>query len=85
MPRWARWMSAVSVRGFTKPVGMLAGRAARVRKPPFRWSITEGPWFDNTIAVLDIDGQHSDARWHTAEVDDDEPARMRLLDSVRLS
>jgi PhoD-like phosphatase len=85
MPRWARWMSAVSVRGFTKPVGMLAGRAARVRRLPFRWSITEGPWFDNTIAVLDIDGWHSDVRWHTADVDGDEPARMRLLDSVRLS
>ena len=85
MPRWARWMSAVSVRGFTRPVGALAGRAAQVRKPPFRWSISEGPWFDNTIAVLDIDGRQTDLRWHTADVDGDEPPQLRQLESVRLS
>ena len=85
MPRWARWLSAVSVRGLTKPAGALAGRAANVRKPPFRWSISAGPWFDNTIAVLDIEGRRADVRWHTADVDGDDPPAMRVLDSIRLS
>jgi PhoD-like phosphatase len=85
MPRWARWLSAMSVRGLTKPVGMLASRTAHVRKPPFRWSISAGPWFDNTIAVLDIEGRRADVRWHTADVDGDDPPAMRVLDSVRLS
>jgi PhoD-like phosphatase len=85
MPRWGRWLTAISVRGLTRPFGALAGRAARVRRPPFRWSITEGPWFDNTIAILDIDGQQADVRWHTAEVDGDDPPELRLLDSIRVS
>lgn len=34
-------------------------RAAGVEAPPFRWRLTAGPWFDNQVATLTLDGPSS--------------------------
>jgi hypothetical protein len=39
--------------------------------PPFRWSMTDGPWFDNAIAVVDLDGRRGRVSWLTANFRDD--------------
>ncbi|WP_103943857.1 alkaline phosphatase D family protein [Thermomonospora echinospora] len=39
---------------------------ARVPKPPLRWRLTRGPWFDNMIATIEVDGRTSRVRWEAA-------------------
>lgn len=63
---------------------LLASRA-RVPWPPFRWTIAEGPWFDNAIATLEIDGRQAKLRWETADVDDGTATALRRLSSVRVA
>jgi hypothetical protein len=46
--------------GFTRPATAFAhrlARAARVEDPAIGWRIAEGPWFDNQVATLEIDGR----------------------------
>ncbi|HZB29737.1 MAG TPA: alkaline phosphatase D family protein [Streptosporangiaceae bacterium] len=40
-------------------------RAAGVKANPFDWRLTDGPWFDNAIATIDIDGRTASVRWET--------------------
>jgi PhoD-like phosphatase len=84
LPRWARWGSAVSIHGLAGPMGWLATRAANVPEPPIRWSVTEGPWFHNAIAFLDIDGRRAHLRWHTAELNGGDPS-LQGLDPIRVT
>jgi hypothetical protein len=86
LPRLVRFATAASAYGLAWPMGRLAARSARVPDPPFRWSLAEGPWFDNVIATLDLDGRRARIRWHTADTPDgeDEP-RPALLRSATLS
>ena len=85
MPRWARWGSAVSIRTLARSIGSLASRSAQVPNPPIRWSVTDGPWFDNAIAVLDIEGRRANLRWHTADIDRSGDPALRTLDTIRVS
>jgi hypothetical protein len=44
-------------------VARAAARAAGVEDPPIRWRLTGGgPWFDNQIGFLDVDGRRIDMR-----------------------
>ncbi|MDQ4008873.1 MAG: alkaline phosphatase family protein, partial [Actinomycetota bacterium] len=67
LPRVVRFASAVAAYGLAWPMGKLAARSARVADPPFRWTLTDGPWFENVVATLDLDGRRSRVHWHTAE------------------
>jgi hypothetical protein len=40
-------------------VGRALARAARVAPESVRWSIDEGPWFDNQVATLELDGRRA--------------------------
>ncbi|WP_246074690.1 hypothetical protein [Nonomuraea terrae] len=44
-------------------VGGLLARLAGVPRPPFRWRITKGPWFQNAVATLTLPGH---VTWYTA-------------------
>jgi hypothetical protein len=44
-------------------------RRAGVAEPPFTWSITEGPWFDNMLATVQLDGLSLVMRWEAASVE----------------
>ncbi|MFF5263581.1 alkaline phosphatase D family protein [Actinomadura viridis] len=46
------------------PFRMLA-RMAKVRPLPLKWRITEGPWFDNAIATVELSGPRCRVRWET--------------------
>ena len=39
-------------------IGSRLARAAGVAGEPLTWEITDGPWFDNQVATLDLDGRH---------------------------
>jgi hypothetical protein len=40
-------------------VGALLARAAGVPPESLDWTIDEGPWFDNQVATLELDGRHA--------------------------
>ncbi len=84
LPQWERWVAATTAHGLARPMELLASRA-RVPRPPFRWTIAEGPWFDNAIATLEIDGRQAKLRWETADVDDSTATALRRLSSVRVA
>src|SRR5690606_37403818 len=47
--------------------GWLAG-LARPPRPPYRWRIVKGPWFQNSIATLDLSGVPRVA-WHDSSAE----------------
>ena len=55
----ADWHRAGVRFAFTRASASLTrafARAARVPDPPVRWRLLHGPWFDNQVAMLDLDG-----------------------------
>jgi hypothetical protein len=40
-------------------VGGVLTRTARVPKPSFSWEVTHGPFFENEVATLDLDGRNA--------------------------
>jgi PhoD-like phosphatase len=49
-------------RGF-EAAARAAARAAGVPDPPIRWRMTDGgPWFDNQVGFLEVEGRRMDAR-----------------------
>jgi hypothetical protein len=66
--------------GTTRPVGAIArrlARAARVPDPGIRWRLSAGPWFDNEIATLTINGRRLDVAFERA-VPGNEPTEPTL-------
>ncbi|WUU87276.1 alkaline phosphatase family protein [Spirillospora sp. NBC_01491] len=43
----------------------LLAKMARVPKPPLRWRMSDGPWFDNAIATVELTGRDCTVRWQT--------------------
>jgi hypothetical protein len=77
MPRKVRWAAKAASHRASGRLTRLAVRAARVPAPPISWTVTEGPWFDNCLATLEINGRDMHLSWETAVVPDgdaDHPA-----------
>jgi PhoD-like phosphatase len=75
LPRAIRYVMATLAYGLAPPLGRLA-RRANVPDPPFKWSNLEGPWFDNMLATLEINGRAMRLRWEKGVVrrgHDDDP------------
>jgi hypothetical protein len=53
-------------------VGRLLARSAGVRDPAVRWRIKDGPWFDNAISSLEIEGRRLDLRIEKALPEDEQ-------------
>ncbi|WP_348647738.1 alkaline phosphatase D family protein [Ornithinimicrobium sp. F0845] len=68
MPRLLRAVFAVFAHGVARPVGALLARSVRVPDPSLRWHGLAGPWFDNNVAVLDIEGEDLRAVWLAGRV-----------------
>lgn len=86
MPRVVRAAFAVIAHGVARPVGAALARSARVPDPPLRWRGVAGPWFDNNIAVLDIEGDDLRTVWlggRRVPSVDDEP-QLSLVADVAL-
>ena len=43
--------------------GWIMARTAGVRPPLLEWGLDEGPWFDNAIAELALDGRRAEVVW----------------------
>jgi hypothetical protein len=78
LPRQLRIASALV---FTRPARAIARQlawSAGARRPRPRWGIARGPWFDNMITTLDIDGRAVRATWERALASDELDERGHL-------
>jgi hypothetical protein len=81
LPRQARVAQALLARGLNRPLQWLVSHTKRVPDAPLNWRITEGPWFDNQIATLTIEGPEARLAIEKALPDYPRPARLeRVLD-----
>ena len=79
LPRRMRFATAILAYAVAGPIGKLVARSAKVPKSPFRWRNRAGPWFDNSIAVLEDRPDGLAVRWHTGVVDDGDHLHPRLV------
>jgi hypothetical protein len=84
MPRGVRSMVSLFAKSLVRPMRFLASRSPRVPDPAYPWAVTDGPWFDNNIALVRV-GAALGISWVTGVVDDD-PSHPRLHEvyAVRL-
>ena len=68
LPRKMRFATAVLAYAVAGPVGKVVARSAKVPDAPFSWKNLAGPWFDNSIAILEDRDDGLDVRWHTGTV-----------------
>ncbi|MGA8993863.1 MAG: alkaline phosphatase D family protein [Nocardioidaceae bacterium] len=78
LPVRMRFATAALAYAVAGPFGALVSRSAKVRKPPFRWRNLAGPWFDNSIAVLEDRPEGLAVRWHTGTVEHGDDRHPRL-------
>jgi hypothetical protein len=74
--------------GMSRPaerVGAALARAAGVAGDGVRWTIDEGPWFDNQVATLELDGRSSFMALDKAVGENGAPARLERVMHRRLS
>jgi hypothetical protein len=75
--------------GMSRPVEALAraiARSAGVRDPDVRWRmVDDGPWFDNQVATLRVDGRRIDLRLERAVPVDTHTARLDRVLERRLA
>jgi PhoD-like phosphatase len=71
LPRKMRFATAALAYAIAGPIGELVARSAKVPSPPFRWRNLAGPWFDNSIAILEDRPNGLALRWQTGVVDGD--------------
>ena len=78
MPRRMRFLVAVLAYGVAGPIGHLVSRSAKVPDPPLTWKLLQGPWFDNNLATLEVDGRGLRLWWATGKVEGGAHERPRL-------
>ena len=71
LPRGMRGFTALAAKRATGKVGRLLSLAGRVPREPIRWSVTEGPWYDNNLAVLELGPAGLGLSWNAGAVVDD--------------
>ncbi|MFC4529431.1 alkaline phosphatase D family protein [Sphaerisporangium dianthi] len=78
LSRSLRLANVIGSFGVASLVGGILTRTVRLPRRALRWKITNGPWFPNAIASLDLDGRSAVVRWHTARPEFEEMTRIQL-------
>jgi hypothetical protein len=67
-----------AARGQARPTGRLLG--GKVPRSPLRWRMQQGPWYDNNLAVLELQETRLHFWWSRGQMqgDDDDADRPRL-------
>lgn len=71
LPRQARIAQAMLGKGLARPLQLLVARTSKVPNAPYQWPMTDGPWFDNNLATLQVRGRGLVMRWDLGEVKGD--------------
>jgi hypothetical protein len=85
MPRGVRVVVSLFAKSLVRPMRFIAAHSPDVPSPRYPWTVTDGPWFDNNIALVTVGRHELDLTWVTGVVEGDE-ARPRLqpVSAVRL-
>jgi hypothetical protein len=75
----------LGMTGVAERIGRGLARAARVETEPLTWSVTDGPWFDNQVATLELDGRRCAFRLEKALGAADEDPRLEQVAERRLA
>ena len=78
LPRKMRFITAALAYAVAGPLGKLVARSAKVPNAPFSWHNIAGPWFDNSIAVLEERPEGLNVSWHTGTVEHGDHLHPRL-------
>jgi phosphodiesterase/alkaline phosphatase D-like protein len=76
LPTYMKRFLRLAALGRARPTGRLLG--GRVPRSPLRWGLTEGPWYDNNLAVLELQADRLRFRWSGGEVADGRPDHATL-------
>ncbi|TMR99067.1 alkaline phosphatase family protein [Nonomuraea basaltis] len=71
-----RWANVFTQFSIATLVGGLLARLAGIPRPPFRWRVTKGPWFQNALATLTLPDQ---VTWYESR-----DGTVKPIDSVHL-
>jgi hypothetical protein len=78
LPRKMRFATAALAYAVAGPIGQMVARSAKVPNAPFSWKNLAGPWFDNSIAILEDRDEGLEIRWVTGTVVDGDHLHPRL-------
>ncbi|GAA3812590.1 alkaline phosphatase D family protein [Sphaerisporangium flaviroseum] len=78
LSRTLRLANVIGSFGIASIVGGILTRTVRLPRRALRWKITDGPWFPNAMATIDLQGRSAVLRWHTARPAFEEIAKVRL-------
>jgi PhoD-like phosphatase len=78
LKRRMRFITAALSYAVAGPLGKIVSRSAKVPNPPFHWGNLAGPWFDNSIAVLEDRPEGLSVRWFTGVVEGGDHLHPRL-------
>ena len=86
MPRMVRVMMSAFARGLVRPMRFVAEHSKHVPEPAYPWAVTDGPWFDNCLAELTVQGRDLSIVWRGGEIRDGDDAHpvLTTVASVRL-
>ena len=84
LPRQARIAQAMLGKGLARPLQFLVGRTSKVPNAPYQWPMTEGPWFDNNLATLQVRGRGLVMRWDLGVVEGDKYDEPDLREVARV-
>jgi hypothetical protein len=73
-----RFITAALAYAVAGPLGKVVARSAKVPNAPFSWHNIAGPWFDNSIAVLEERPEGLNVTWHTGTVEHGDHLHPRL-------
>jgi hypothetical protein len=68
LPRKVRIAQAFLGKRLAKPMELVVRHTDKVPTAPYPWTVTHGPWFDNTLATLEVRGRGLVVRWDAGEV-----------------
>ena len=68
LPRSVRVGQAFLARGLNRPLQFLVSHTKKVPTAPYNWTVTEGPWFENNLATLEVRGRGLVLRWDSGVV-----------------
>ena len=85
MPRAVRVFVSLFARSLVRPMRFIATHSPDVPSPDYPWTVTDGPWFDNNIALVTVGQNELALTWQTGVVEGDHARpRLQQVYAVRL-
>ena len=85
MPRGVRMVVSLFAKSLVRPMRLIARTSPDVPSPAYPWTVTDGPWFDNNVALITVGENDLALDWVTGIVEGDEAhPRLQQVYAVHL-